>query len=323
MTLSVDEAAATGRFQPLRTAAFAHFAAGDHAGTLPYAVAALELFPDKGEVPFWLACAHSRLGDPRAAVADLRLGLERGHFWPRDWLLDDDDLEPLRGRADFAAVAEESARAEALAPAPGRPEPVVVPAAAPQSRPRTPRAVVLALHGWGQDADEFALHWSDAAAAGLTVAVARSSQEPCPGFFVWDDRERAQADATAQLAAVVSRVEGDPPLVVAGFSQGGGVAVDLALAGLPAAAVLAVATGLDDLAGPPAPERLQAAASLGLRARLLAGERDEGLADARRLSEVLAGAGLDGRLTVLPGIGHEAPEPPGEALARELASLLG
>ncbi len=200
MTLSVEEAAGSGRFQPLRTAAFERLAGGDHAGALPYAVAARDLFPGKGEVPFWLACIHSRLGEPRAAVAALTAGLEAGHFWPQDWLLDDDDLEPLRERADFLDVVRESARAAAAAP-PARLDPVVLAAASGTGRPRTPRAVVLALHGWGQDADEFALHWDATAAAGFSVVVARSSLQPCPGFFVWDDRERALEDVAGQLEA--------------------------------------------------------------------------------------------------------------------------
>ena len=324
MMLSADEAAATGRFQPLRTAAFERFAAGDHAGALPFASAALERFPQKGEVPFWLACIHCRLGEPEAAVAALRQGLGRGHYWPRDWLLEDDDLEQLRGRADFAAVVQESARAEAAAPSPEPPGPALLSAPSAADEPRAPRAVVLALHGWGQDADEFALHWSAAAAAGFTVAVARSSQEPCPGFFVWDDRARALRDVDVQLAGVLRRAPG-APLVLAGFSQGGGIAVDVGLAGrpAPAAAVLALAAGLDDLEGPPAGDRLAAAAAAGLRVRLLVGEQDDALDDVRGLADVVAGAGLDGGLALLPGLGHEVPDPPGEVLALELARLLG
>lgn len=309
----------------MRSAAFERLAAGDHAGALPYATAARDLFPDKAEAAFWLACIHSRLGRPQAAVADLRRGLERGHYWPQSWLLEDDDLEPLRGRADFGEVVGASARAEAAALPSGPLEPVVLPAAPVPAGPRAPRATVVALHGWGQDAPEFALHWRAAAAAGFTVVVARSSQEPCPGFFVWDDRERALQDVARQLAVPGAGPPG--PLVAAGFSQGGGVAVDLALAGLcaPVAtsmAVLALAAGLGDLAAPPAAGRLDAAAARGLRVRLLVGAQDEDADDAQRLARVLSRAGLGARLTLVPGLAHEVPEPPGELLARELAALV-
>ena len=87
----------------------------------------------------------------------------------------------------------------------------------------------------------------------------------------------------AQLAAAGDRTV---PLALAGFSQGGGIAVDLAVAGLPAPAccVLAISSGLDDLARPPGADRLSAAAARGVRARLLAGEGDDALDDVRRLA---------------------------------------
>ncbi len=222
---------------------------------------------------------------------------------------------------------------EARAPRGGPLAPVVLPASFAGDERRPPRAVVLVLHGWGQDADEFALHWAAAAAAGFAVVALRSSQEPCPGFCVWDDRGRALDDVTAQLAAARPTLGGGtagdgasaPPLVMAGFSQGGGVAVDLAIDGLPAPpqGVLALAAGLDDLAEPPVAARLSAAGARGLRARLLAGEGDDALDDVRRLARVLEQAGTGGVLTVLPDLGHEMPEPPGGLLARELGGLLG
>jgi predicted esterase len=314
-------------FQPLRTAAFQRFAAGDYAGVLPFARRAEELFPEKGEVPFWLACVHAREGRPEAAVAALRAGLGRGLYWPRDWLLDDDDLAPLRGRPDFlelVSASDEAAAARAVAP-PAALEPVVLEPGGGAAHGRPPLAEVVALHGWGQDADEFALHWQAAAGAGFRVIVPRSGQEPTPGFFVWDDRERALADVAAQARAAAILPSRPAPGIVAGFSQGGGIAVDLALDERPAAPAgfLAVSAGPEDLAGALTPERLQAAAARRVRGRLLAGERDDALDGARALARVLRDAGLCGELSVLRGLGHEMPEPPGEPLASELAGLLG
>jgi hypothetical protein len=333
MMTASDTADHGRRFQPLRTAAFARFAAGDYGGVLPFALRAEQQFPEKGEVPFWLACVHCRLGRPEAALAALRAGLERGLYWPQDWLLEDDDLEPLHGRADFAEVVRAAAQAEAAAVPPETLTPVVLEPPTASAPVDVPAARVVALHGWGQDADEFALHWRAAAAAGCRVLVARSSQEPCPGFFVWDDRERAVADIAAQVAVAGGPAGGRPAtLLLAGFSQGGGIAIDLAVDGLPApaagfapahpAGVLAVAAGLEDLAEPPSARRLAPAAARGLRAQLLVGDGDDAADDVRGLADALARGGLAERLTVLPGLLHEMPEPPGELLAAELLALL-
>ena len=316
------------RFQPLRTAAFDLLAAGDYRGVLPLALEAEALYPAKGEAPFWLACVHCRLGDTEGALAALRAGLARGHYWPADWLLEDDDLEPLRGRPELEAILRESAAARSAGSGAGALEPVVLDPSGATDGGATPAALVLAFHGWGQDADELALHWRAAAACGFAVIVPRSSQQPTPGFFVWDDRETALAEVAAQFrraCGAVSDGAAAPPLLLAGFSQGGGLAVDLAIDAEPAPCVgfLAVAAGTEDLVVPPGPDRLAPAAARGLRGRLLVGDRDEALSGAHALAEAGARAGLSWALTVRPGAGHEMPEPPGELVADELAALLG
>jgi predicted esterase len=247
-------------------------------------------------------------------------------------LLEDDDLEPLRRRPELAAIVRESARARTAAPRADSLEPVVLARSGESSGGAAPAALVLALHGWGQDADEFALHWRAAAERGYTVIVPRSSQQPTPGFFVWDDRQTARAEVAAQFrrACGLASDGAGPgvaaaPLLLAGFSQGGGLAVDLAIDAEPApsAGFLAVAAGAEDLAEPPGPDRLAPAAARGLRGRILVGDRDEALDGARVLAAAAATAGLSWPLTVRPGAGHEMPEPPGEPLAGELAAILG
>ena len=325
------------RFQPMRAAVLRLVEAGDCRGALPLALEAQAAFPAHGEVPFWLACIHCRLGDSAAALAALRAGLARGHYWPGDWLLGDDDMAPLRGSLELKAVVRESERARAAAARPGVLRPVGLDPPGPPGPPggvaetaASPRAVVVALHGWGQDAEEFALHWQAAVENGFRVLVPRSSQQPTPGFFVWDDRETARADVTAQLRSAPGsgqrRTSADrvPPLLTAGFSQGGGLAVDLAIDADPVTSVgfLAVAAGAEDLAALPDRDRLVAAAARGLRGRLLVGDRDDALAGAGALSDAAVGAGLACSLTIRPGAGHEMPEPPGRLLVDELIALL-
>ena len=315
------------RFQQLRNCALALVVAGCWADALPLALAAETRFPDKGEVPFWIACVQCRLGAPERALAALRAGLTRGHYWPDDWLFNDDDLEPLRERPELADIARESAavRASAAAATAEPLEPVVLAGGG-----AAPAAVVLALHGWGQDADEFSVHWQAAATRGYTIVVARSRQQPTPGFCVWDDRDVARREVLDQLRrAVAHRGLAAAPLLTAGFSQGAGLAVELALDdglattsdGFSAAGFLAVAGGVKDAEPPPNGARFAAAAGRGMRGRVLVGDRDGALEDAHELAAAATAAGLRCVLTVTPGAGHEMPEPPGEPLAGELAAL--
>jgi hypothetical protein len=161
----------------LRTAAFDLFSAGDYRGVLPIAREAAASYPAKGEVPFWLACVHCRLGDPEAALAALRAGLARGRYWPPDWLLDD-DLEPLRTRPELAAILRESAEAQGSQPVSGSLEPDVLAPSGVAGGDAAPAALVLALHGWGQDADELALHWQAAAGRGFAGWCRARASDP-------------------------------------------------------------------------------------------------------------------------------------------------
>ena len=317
------------RFQQLRVGAFEHFAAGDYEKVLPAALAAEGEYPEKGEVPFWIACVYGATGRPRAALEALRTGLARGLYWPDDWLLEDDDLAPVRADTGFAAVVAESARLRTLTEkAATPPAAVTLPAWTGGTRAATstsPRAIAVTLHGWGQTAEEHAAEWIGVAAAGVAVVAPESAQEPTPGFFVWDDRAAARAAVAAQVRRALGRLHaGEAPLVLAGFSQGGGLAIDLALDGDPlqAAAGLALSSGAEDLEAPPTTPRLRAATGRGLRIRLVAGERDAALPGARGLAAALAGAGIDCPLLVVPGAGHEMPSPESGLLLGEVEALL-
>ena len=131
-----------------------------------------------------------------------------------------------------------------------------------------------------------------------------------PGFFVWDDREAAREVVAAQYRAATGGLEtGGAPLIVAGFSQGGGLAVDLALddAPAPVAGLLALSAGVEDLEAAPDPARLRRAGERGLRGRLVAGAEDEALEGARALAAAAGAAGLEWPLTELAGAGHRMP----------------
>jgi predicted esterase len=308
-------------FQELRFRVFEALGRDGHGEALPLALEAEARYPAKGEVPFWLACIHCRQGADEPALAALRGGLARGLWWPDEWLLEDDDLAQVRGSTALAEIVAQSARLRAATrPAP---EPVVLPAAAPGAD--GPRAVVLALHGWGQEAGEFAAEWTGVTGRGFAVVAPESTEMLTPGFFVWDDRVAARQTVAEQYRTATAGLEtGGAPLILAGFSQGGGLAVDLALEGAPApaAGLLALSTGVEDLEAAPDPARLRRAAKRGMRGRLVAGAEDEALKGARALAAAADAAGLEWPLAELAGGGHRMPRPQSGLLLSELAALL-
>ncbi len=262
-----------------------------------------------------MACALCRLGRADEALAVLREGSDDGLWWPEEWLLDDEDLAPLRDDDGLQEVvaASQRLRAAHLTGDHAQDAIVLLSARAPETgAPPTGSStgLLVALHGWGEQTADFVEPWRAAARTGLAVVVPESSQELTPAFFVWDDRERARDDVARALSPLHKRRRVDERRsLYAGFSQGGGLAVSWALAGGPlrTEAFLAIGTGLSDVA-PDALGTLDQAAARGARGRLIVGDTDEAFDDARALHDALRDAGVASDLQVVPGLGHDLPD---------------
>jgi predicted esterase len=291
------------------------FTQGRYESALAEAGTLRRRFAARGEIPFWMACALCRLGRADEALAVLREGNDCGLWWPTEWLLDDDDLTPLRARAGLKEVVAASQRLRTTHLTSDHvPDPIILPPAPPPETKTPPtgslRGLVLALHGWGEQMADFVGPWREAARAGLVVAVPESSQELTPAFFVWDDRERARDDVARALSRLRRRWRIDERRsLYAGFSQGGGLAVSWALAGGPlrTGAFLAIGTGLSDVA-PGALGAHDQAAARGARGRLIVGDADEACDDARALHRALRDAGVACDLQLVPGLKHDLPD---------------
>jgi predicted esterase len=319
----------TDTFRTRRERVLALFEEGRYGDALAQARGLRKQFPTRGEIPFWMACALCRLGRADDALATLRAGLDDGIWWPSGWLRDDDDLAALRGSAGLEAVVAASERLHAAHAAESRcGEALMLAPEAPLmthvARGADGAGILLALHGWGEQATDFVSPWRAATRTGLLVVAPESSQELSPGFFVWDDRERARDDVARALSRVRTRRSLDERRsLYAGFSQGGGLAVSWALGAGPlrSTTFLALGTGFGDVAAE-ALESLDEAAARGARGGLIVGDADDSLDGARALHESLVRGGVACDLEVVPGLGHDLPHDLGERLLRAIGFLL-
>ncbi len=69
------------------------------------------LLPHDCVVHYNLACSLAQVGEPRAAIRELRMALEYGYD-DLDYLLVDSDLDSLRSHADFQELLREFAPAD-------------------------------------------------------------------------------------------------------------------------------------------------------------------------------------------------------------------
>jgi len=260
-------------------------------------------YPDRdAQIGFFEACLRSVRGQTEAAMELFRSGLDRGQWWRPEPLHTDPDLEPLRHDPRFIEIVEESARRAERAAAEGRPELRLLEPAAPSG------TVVMALHGGSANAEEFAPNWAAAAATGALVAVPQSPVPSFPGgqTFWWTSPPEVARQLREHMATIRGAAHRADRLVLGGISQGARTALWCAVHAepKPAVGVIAVAGAADLDAVTPA---LPAAAARGLRVWFLTGDRDFVLPAIERTRAAFDEAGIETRLTVVPGVGHAFP----------------
>lgn len=298
---------------------FAAHERGDFQEGLQAVRAAADRFPDRAEsLAYWEACFLARLGRPDEALATLRHALVRGLWWDPAMLERDPDLDPVRRLPAFGQVVAECERRLAEARAETTADLRII------ELERTERAppLVIALHWRGRSSDDFAEQFEPVVRLGAVLALPRSSQRIGPDAFAWDDRETAERELRAAFDTITRTVRFDPvQIILAGASQGGSLAISLALRGdlIPARGFLAVVPAVGKVDG--FQHLLEPAARRGVRGWLLTGERDPGRANIERFHERCRAAGLPCHLTVVPGLEHDFPLDFADRLPAALAYL--
>jgi predicted esterase len=231
-------------------------------------------------------------GELDAAEETVEGALVAGHLW-RVSLLAVPTLQALRGRERFEALASEARRRvyeRHLVP--------LVITAGP--RIHTPVApLLLILHGATGNALVELERWRPATDLGWIVVAAQSSQPATQDGFCWDPpRERVAQD----LRVIAAQLPRHGRVVVAGFSQGAWVALNIGLKAdiVVAGSVVMIAP----FAGPdpnlPAPWRR-------LNVSILVGENDTYRTPVELLGQQLTQSDHHVSLEVIPNLGHEYP----------------
>jgi dienelactone hydrolase len=254
-----------------------------------------ELSAWRAELAYLSACLNGARGRPQQALQVLEDAAAEGDWWDPSVLGGDDDLAELRDLPAYDSLLAVSVdhwrRANEATDRSGdlltRP-------------PGSARGLVVALHGAEENASDAVVAWSPAVHLGYAVLAVRSSQRTSPNYRTWPDEDRAAAEIDEAVGRLPDEL-GRLPVIAAGFSAGGRVALRWALTARPfsVAGVIAVAPAIRpdtipaDPAGPLAP------------AQLVVGADDDLLADVRTAADRLEPAGF--ALDVVPGLAHGFP----------------
>ncbi|NTV35370.1 MAG: hypothetical protein HGA53_00295 [Anaerolineaceae bacterium] len=255
-------------------------------------------------ISYWRLCLLSKLGKTREAVTFLQECITKGYWWSAENLKADDDLASLQTDPDFQKMLEICQTKQEEAQRIAQPKRFTL---FPEHlSPNDTAPLLLCLHGRSSNATSFIEYWQQATQAGWIVAMLGSSQVIGYDTFCWDNKDLAEMEIRSHLRELNDQYSIDPNrIAIAGFSQGGGMAVRAAITSvIPAAGFLAIAPALVDF------DILQAGLSSGVRVRgaVLAGDLDKRWADtARRITALMAEAGLPCETNVYPDLGHDFP----------------
>jgi predicted esterase len=224
--------------------------------------------PAQKVVYYWRMMLACRLKKKDLALHLLKEAVQAGYWYAE--LMNDPDLQLLHGEAEFTYFAKMgmARRAQAIANA------IPVVKILQPDRKLSPYPLLLALHGSNANVEVQVKHWESAVQHGWLIALPQSSQIFGPGTYTWNDWEWAQQEVCERYETLCKEYPIDPErVVVAGFSQGGGLALWLVLSGaIKAQGLILVGPFLDDL--PQIIPFLEKHDSSGLRVYLVAGQRD-------------------------------------------------
>lgn len=188
-----------------------------------------EQFPEQAaRMTYWRMCLLSLDGRADETLSIFRTGLESGLWWRSD-VFDDSDLNSVRDLPGFKQLVIESQKKyEQARDHIEREYSVLLPdAPASGSYP-----LVIFLHGRNGHKESNRAEWEVARQKGWLVLLAQSTQPLFPGAYCWDDPAQAMDDLHYYHTQVSQEYSVDPRRVVmAGFSQGSGMAIHAALSG--------------------------------------------------------------------------------------------
>jgi predicted esterase len=275
---------------------------GDYTGALELVEQNADRFPEQSVyTTFWKMCLLSRCGRADDVLTIFQQGLDTGLWWAKIQFRDP-DLDAVRDLPEFQrlmAIAQESY--EEARKRIKRDQTILLPDTSTSSS----YPLLVALHGGAGNKDSNLQYWESARQRGWLVLSPQSTQPIYPGAYTWIDPELAVEDLQVYFEQILKDYAIDQQrVVIAGFSQGSGMAIYAALSGkIKVRGFLAIGTYLSD----PGSIRPLAKQATSVRGYFITGEKDRDLHKAREIQNILKENNIPFGEEVHSDLGHEFP----------------
>lgn len=278
------------------------------------------LFPERAAATYnWRICLAALTGQLEQAEQLLAEALDLDLWWPEALLRQDPDLGSLQGRPEFERLTALSAQRHQQAVASAQPEMFFY---LPEEPFPKPYPVLIALHGRNGNGRETGEMWKELTDQGWLVAAAQSSQVEACNSFIWDQQDLAARQVMELAHNLFRQYPADMNRVIlSGFSQGGGVAIRLALSGilrcLGFIAVAPVLPGIELLL-----RQNHRPLQRNLRGYLTSGKQDDQQENLAKIRSLLDARQVPYQLEQHDDLGHDYPDHFGDTIRRALNFIL-
>jgi predicted esterase len=262
----------------------------------------VDMFPNQSaRITFWRMCLLSLTGRSADVLSVFQHGLDSGLWWAEE-MLADPDLDAVREMPEFKHLAAISEEKHQEARTDIRRDQIVLLPEAPDSG-RVP--LLIMLHGRNGNKESDLDYLEVVRQKGWIIVAAQSTQALFPGSYCWDDPAHGLADVLFYYEQALKHYPIDPQRVlIAGISQGSGMAIHTALSGkIDMRGFIAVASWWPD------PKSLvpQTEAAKRMRGYFIIGEKDYALDTTKKIQKVLKEKHIQFGEEVHADLAHEFP----------------
>lgn len=259
-------------------------------------------FPEQAaRIIFWKLCLLSMSARTQDVIDTFQHGLDSGLWWGERPFADT-DLDAVRDLPEFQRLMQISLDRYRQAQEQAKPErTILVPDTYEATLP-----LLIALHGGGGNKNSNLEQWAVARRRGWFVLSPQSTSLIFPNAHWWaENMPQRLHDIRIHYDDILQHYPIDRNrIVIAGMSQGSGMAIYTALCGeIPARGFISVAVGWNDTTG----IAEAAGRAANVRGYFVIGDKDHTLQSATEIRMILRDHNIPFAEEVHPDLGHEFP----------------